>query len=76
MARAITNPTGRIALTPSFPVDVFMKSAPKEMHTEQINQYQPHNNTGELIDLLQKHYSSVRLLQQLCSLVSSHLPTV
>jgi len=29
MARTIINPTGKMALTPSFPVDVFIKSAPK-----------------------------------------------
>jgi len=29
IARTITNPTGKMALTPSFPVDVLIKSAPK-----------------------------------------------
>jgi len=28
MARTITNPTGKMALTPSLPVDVLIKSAP------------------------------------------------
>ena len=33
MARAITSPTGSVALTLSFPVEVLMKSAPAIMHT-------------------------------------------